>query len=212
MQHLGSGQGDGLDALSEVLQDYESLDSSLIGMADNPQQSQSNDTTLRVASALFADKALGGLKKDFKKDVRGNFGAQVKSVDFTDATSTAKTINEWVAVKTENFITKLVDSKSLDLGASLMVLNAVYFKGSWDKPFDKALSSQARFNIPQMDGHIMTNMMQIKETLKTAEIPELEASLIVLDFADKVLVEAMIIQNVIVIWQNLMLASPRFTV
>ena len=194
MQHLGSGQGDGLDALSEVLQDYESLESSLTGMADNPQQSQSNDTTLRVASALFVDKALGGLKKDFKKDVRGNFGAQVKSVDFTDATSTAKTINEWVAVKTENFITKLVDSKSLDLGASLMVLNAVYFKGSWDKPFDKALSSQARFNIPQMDGHIMTNMMQIKETLKTAEIPELEASLIVLDFADKVSVEAMIIQ------------------
>merc|ERR1719400_28215 len=182
---MGSGQENGLDALSALLQDYESLEATSTNMSEAPQGFKSNETTLRVANALFVDKALGGLKKTFKKDVRGKFGAQVKSVDFADATTTAKTINDWVAVKTENFITKLVDSKSLDLGASLMVLNAVYFKGSWDKPFDKALSSQARFNIPQMDGHIMTNMMQIKETLKTAEIPELEATLVVLDYADK---------------------------
>merc|ERR1719400_2366215 len=183
---MGSGQENGLDALSALLQDYESLETTSTNLSEAPEGTQANETTLKVASALFVDEALGGLKKPFKKDVRGKFGAQVKSVDFADATTTAKTINDWVAVKTENFITKLVDSKSLDLGASLMVLNAVYFKGSWDKPFDKALSSQARFNIPQMDGHIMTNMMQIKETLKTAEIPELEATLIVLDFADKV--------------------------
>ena len=155
-------------------------------MSEAPEGTQANETTLKVASALFVDKALGGLKKPFKKDVRGKFGAQVKSVDFADATTTAKTINEWVAVKTENFISKLVDSKSLDLGASLMVLNAVYFKASWDKPFDKLLSGEGKFKIPQMDGHVVTNMMQIKETLRTAEIPELEATLVVLDYADKV--------------------------
>ena len=151
-----------------------------------PEGSQTNNTILRVASALFVDKALGGLKKPFKKDARGKFGAQVKSVDFADTTTTAKTINDWVAVKTDNFISKLVDSKSLDLGASLMVLNAVYFKASWDKPFDKLLSGEGKFKIPQMDGHVMTNMMQMKETIRTAEVPELEATLVVLDYADKV--------------------------
>ena len=163
--------------MSEVLQDYEAL---------VPEGSQTNNTSLKVASALFVDKALGGLKKPFKKDVRGMFGAQVKSVDFADAKTTAKTINDWVAVKTDNFIPKLVDSKSLDLGASLMVLNAVYFKASWDKPFDKLNSGEGKFRIPQMEGHVVTNMMQIKETLRTAEIPELGATLIVLDYADKV--------------------------
>ena len=184
---FGSGQEDGLDALAEVLQDYESLDSSSTHFPETaPQGSQSNETTLRVANALFADKALGGLKKTFKKDARGRFGAQVKSVDFADATTTAKTINDWVAVKTDNFIPKLVDSKSLDLGASLMVLNAVYFMSRWDKPFDKLASGEGKFKIPQMDGHVMTNMMQMKETIRTAEVPELEATLVVLDYADKV--------------------------
>ena len=32
----------------------------------------------------------------------------------------------------------------------------------------------------------MTNMMQIKETLRTADIPELGATLVALDYADKV--------------------------
>jgi len=183
---MGSGQEDGLDALSEVLQDYESLlETTSTNLSEAPEGTQANKTTLKVASALFVDEALGGLKKPFKKDVRGKLGAQVKSVDFADATTTAKTINDWVAVKTENFISKLVDSKSLDLGASLMVLNAVYFKASWDKPFDKLLSGEGKFKIPQMDGHVVTNMMQIKETLRTAEIPELEATLVVLDYADK---------------------------
>jgi hypothetical protein len=36
-----------------------------------------------------------------------------------------------------------------------------------------------------MDGHVVTNMMQIKETLRTADIPELGATLVVLDYADK---------------------------
>jgi len=182
---MGSGQGDGLDALSEVLQDYEGFDASSTHFPEVAEGSQNNDTILRVASALFVDKALGSLKKPFKKDVRGKFGAQVKSVDFADATTTANTINDWVAVKTENFISKLVDSKSLDLGASLMVLNAVYFKSSWDKPFDKQQSAEGKFKIPQMDGHVMTNMMQMKETLRTADVPELEATLVVLDYADK---------------------------
>jgi len=180
---MGSGQSDGLDALSEVLQDYETPETT--NLSEVPEGSHTNDTTLRVASALFVDKALGSLKKPFKKDARGKLGAQVKSVDFADATTTAKTINEWVAVKTDNFIPKLVDSKSLDLGASLMVLNAVYFKASWDKPFDKLNSGEGKFRIPQMDGHVVTNMMQIKETLRTADIPELGATLVVLDYADK---------------------------
>ena len=162
-----------------MLQDYDAT-------SEVPEGSQTNDTSLKVASALFVDKALGGLKKTFKKDARGKFGAQVKSVDFADAITTAKTINDWVAVKTDNFISKLVDSKSLDLGASLMVLNAVYFKASWDKPFDKLLSGKDKFRIPHMNGHVITNMMQIKETLRTAHIPELEATLVVLDYADKV--------------------------
>ena len=167
-----------------MLQDYETPEAT--NLSEAPEGSQTNDTTLRVASALFVDKALGSLKKPFKKDARGKLGAQVKSVDFADATTTAKTINDWVAVKTDNFIPKLVDSKSLDLGASLMVLNAVYFKASWDKPFDKLNSGKGKFRIPQMEGHVVTNMMQIKETLRTADIPELGATLVVLDYADKV--------------------------
>ncbi|XP_064190938.1 plasma protease C1 inhibitor [Anguilla rostrata] len=52
-----------------------------------------------------------------------------------DSDLNARLINEWVAGKTNNMITDLVDSVSSN--TILMLLNTVYFNGKWKMMFDK---------------------------------------------------------------------------
>jgi len=167
---LGAGEEDGA-ALQTVISDY--------------GQQMGNDTTLTMANALFANKALGKLKDSFKIEVKDQLDAKVKKVDFKKPVETAEAINSWVAAKTNNFIPKLVNDKSLDIDTSLMVLNAVYFKAMWAKAFERNQSRQDRFEVPHLGGHIITNIMEVTETIKTAVVANLQATSVVLDYSDR---------------------------
>ena len=47
-------------------------------------------------------------------------------------------INKWSNIKTHGKITKIVDN--LPLNIFMIILNAVYFKGQWVKPFEKYIT------------------------------------------------------------------------
>lgn len=54
-------------------------------------------------------------------------------------------INAWVRNKTERKIEKILDELSAD--SVCVILNAIYFKGLWAFPFDKARTADAPFNV-----------------------------------------------------------------
>lgn len=54
-------------------------------------------------------------------------------------------VNRWVAEKTRNKITKLVDSVPGDLVA--VILNAIYFKGAWERPFLQQMTEKLPFRL-----------------------------------------------------------------
>ena len=47
-------------------------------------------------------------------------------------------INSWVAAATNNLIDSILAPASLEKNTSLVLANAIYFKGKWEEPFDKA--------------------------------------------------------------------------
>lgn len=98
-------------------------------------------TRLDIANSLWARQGVT-FKPDFLERVRAAYDAQSTSLDF-GAPGSAKAINDWVSGKTSGKITDLIES--IPPEAVLYLVNAIYFKGAWSVPFDKARTADKPF-------------------------------------------------------------------
>ncbi|NLN19094.1 MAG: serpin family protein [Firmicutes bacterium] len=96
---------------------------------------------LRMANGLWQDERLS-LRKDFVHLNQRFFGATVRSLDFDDPAA-AEIINQWVSENTEGRIPRLLHG--IDPQTVLFIVNAVYFKGDWTRPFDPHLTRTRPF-------------------------------------------------------------------
>lgn len=56
-------------------------------------------------------------------------------------------MNSWVEEKTNNKIQNLIKPNMISDATSLMVLNAIYFKGLWREMFDEESTTRATFHV-----------------------------------------------------------------
>jgi len=59
------------------------------------------------------------------------YGSKPESVDFGNATKTAKIISSWVERRTKDRIKDLMKPDLTKESTKLALVNAVYFKGTW---------------------------------------------------------------------------------
>lgn len=104
---------------------------------------QGPDQKLSIANALWLQTGQR-LGADFKALTAQNYGAALAEIDFQQPAAAARTINQWVAKKTQNMIPTLVTPGDLQ-GARLVITNAIYFQGKWRKPFKKKLTHPRPF-------------------------------------------------------------------
>jgi serpin B len=106
-----------------------------------------NGYQLRVADALWAQKGNTFLG-DFLQLMKNDYGAGFNQVDFKDATEAVRlTINKWVEEKTDDKITNMLQPGVLTSQTRLVLTNAIYFKGTWQTQFDKALTKDEDFHL-----------------------------------------------------------------
>ena len=115
--------------------------------------------TLSAANALWAEKTCVFLPA-YTTTAEQYYGANTTNLDFVNQPEASrKTINSWVAEKTNNKILDLLPQGSIDALTRLVITNAVYFKGTWEKQFDANQTADAPFTTP--DGSQVTvKMMQ----------------------------------------------------
>jgi serpin B len=102
---------------------------------------------LSVANRLWGQQGFHFLP-DFLALTRDYYGAELAQVDFINHTEDARTtINEWVEKQTESRIKDLVPQGVLSPLTRLVLTNAVYFKGTWSRPFVKALTKEDDFHV-----------------------------------------------------------------
>ena len=93
------------------------------------------DVTLRTANALFPQRGYPFLEP-FLGLLRTRFGSEARPLDFAGAPEAARgAINGWVAERTGQKIPELIPPGVLPAGTRLALVNAVYFKGAWQRPF-----------------------------------------------------------------------------
>lgn len=86
------------------------------------------------------------LNPNFQQVATTKFRSGVQSLNFRDTLKSAETINRYVAEQTHGKIEKLVDSDSLDADTDVFLVNAIYFKGKWEHPFNKKSTHKAQFH------------------------------------------------------------------
>lgn len=106
---------------------------------------QHQDYELRVADALWAEQDANFLP-DYLKRMQDDYGAGLRRVDFQSSAEEVRgTINQWVAQQTNNRIENLIGPGVLTPSTRLVLTNAIYFKGTWENPFEKAETQDEDF-------------------------------------------------------------------
>ncbi|MEA2545818.1 MAG: hypothetical protein QOI09_1091 [Chloroflexota bacterium] len=79
------------------------------------------------------------------------YGAGLQALDFAAGPDAGRdAINAWVADRTKQRIPQLLAPGTVTDATRFVLVNAIYFKGSWATPFDKALTKTAPFH--RLDG------------------------------------------------------------
>ncbi|MDD5208920.1 MAG: serpin family protein [Elusimicrobiales bacterium] len=80
------------------------------------------------------------------KSLRAHYDAEAGQVDFAAKTEAARgEINGWTEKRTKGKIKELFPKGALNPLSRLVLVNAVYFKGTWLEPFSKDMTADADF-------------------------------------------------------------------
>lgn len=101
---------------------------------------------LSIANSIWAknEKSLK-FQEAFLKTIKDFYKAETASVDFGDPKTVDK-INKWVDKQTKGKIDSIVKAP-MDPNVIMLLLNAVYFKGSWTTTFSKDATRDAAFTL-----------------------------------------------------------------
>ena len=120
--------------------------------------------TLEMANSLWLAEGLAPHAR-YVEIVRGTYAADIEPLD-SDIKVAADRINGWAAEKTRDKIPKVLLPDDLT-DALAVILNAIYFKGTWEVQFDPADTRPRDFDTG--NGTVQADMMHVDTTFDYAE-------------------------------------------
>ncbi|KAK7881249.1 hypothetical protein WMY93_029658 [Mugilogobius chulae] len=101
---------------------------------------------------------------DFLDGTKKHYNAELQTVDFAKRFEEARvTINTWVEQQTQEKIKDLLAQGVLDSLTKLVLVNAIYFKGKWDKQFNESATRDHDFRLNKVGG-------KLKEEITSTQI------------------------------------------
>ncbi|MGA9381921.1 MAG: serpin family protein, partial [Phormidium sp.] len=98
---------------------------------------------LNIANSLWLKQGFT-FKPQFLQTTEKYYQAKITNLDFYNPNST-KIINDWVSQNTNSKIPTIIDE--IDPSAVLYLINAIYFKGNWQKEFSKSATQEQPFTL-----------------------------------------------------------------
>lgn len=100
---------------------------------------------LRVANSVWkADWVQESFKDAYRQSIEQNYAAEYRS--FTQENAVER-INEWADIKTEHMIQKLLPDDYPTDQLAVVLMNALYFKDSWQNEFSEYLTKEDDFHM-----------------------------------------------------------------
>lgn len=102
-------------------------------------QTKSDDYTVNFGTKMYVDQDVSPIQR-FSSIIQYNYLADVEKLNFADARSSSNSINGWIKAITNGRIKDLVTEDSLQ-NAVVLLINAMYFEGTWRTPFNKTFTA-----------------------------------------------------------------------
>jgi serpin B len=123
---------------AQTSQAFRALITRTSGGSDRPARADE----LVTANALWLQQGQPPLS-EFVETVRTDYFAALSELDFrTDTENARRTINTWVERQTRDKIRDLLTPGAVNSSTSLVLTNAIYFKGAWQTPFSKSATKE----------------------------------------------------------------------
>ena len=130
--------------MAEVLE-IESLDIDTVNRSNaalrNSLENTDPKVEIAIANSIWSHQGIE-FNPIFLDRNREFFGAEIGSLNFSDPHST-EIINGWVDSNTNGKIKQIV--QRIDPGTLIFLIYAIYFKGNWQKEFDKSATRDGIF-------------------------------------------------------------------
>ena len=133
--------------------------------------SQNKGIRLDQTNGAFYDPDRLNINRNFLDTLETYYRAGEKALNFDDPASLS-TINGWVKDKTQNKIDKILEE--IDPLDVMFLINALYFKGDWQKPFAAEITRPADF-FPAQGATQNVPFMQADETLNYRDAADYQA-------------------------------------
>jgi serpin B len=111
------------------------------------------------------------------------FNSEAESIDFSQSVESARKINEWIEEKTNNKIKNVIDSDSLDSLTQMILINAIHFKATWYKRFERTYTEKFYLNEKET---VETEFMDSIDPITCGHdfFPELNSDVLVLSYRE----------------------------
>ncbi|XP_026446698.1 serpin-Z7-like [Papaver somniferum] len=128
---------------SDSLDHLNSVSSQLIDSFD--QSRIDGGPKISIANGVWVENTCSS-KPSFKEVASSVYRAGAEAVDFQNkAKEITDMVNKWVENETNGLIQNLIPGDAIREDTSLVLVNALYFKGSWKKKFDPSKTIHSNF-------------------------------------------------------------------
>ncbi|XP_075555089.1 iris-like [Dermacentor variabilis] len=102
---------------------------------------------LNIANRMYAEQTFPVLSS-YVALLRDKYNTTIESVDFRNKYESVRLeVNSWVEKTTESRIRELLPSGTVDAMTTLILVNAIYFKGLWSSQFDSKYTRTSDFHL-----------------------------------------------------------------
>ncbi|XP_022131136.2 uncharacterized protein LOC111004416 [Pieris rapae] len=128
--------------------------------------------SIENANAVFVSNKLK-LNKDFVLMIQKVYQSELRPVDFAYTNNVSEIINKWVFEKTKGLIPGIVEPANISPRAEMILINALYFKGSWAISFNPRYTRPGCFHYKGACTNVA--MMELHAELNCAYVDNLRA-------------------------------------
>lgn len=145
-------------------------------------ESNAGESTISIANRIYVQQGQQ-LNKYFQEVAVTKFKSGVESLNFVESQKSAATINHFVEENTNGKIKELIKSDQLDSNTRLILVNAIYFKGNWEKPFLKDATYKNDFFNSETET-VSVDFMYVNDEYNYVYLTDLEAEAIEMKYAN----------------------------
>nr|6KGA_A Chain A, Ovalbumin [Dromaius novaehollandiae]6KGA_B Chain B, Ovalbumin [Dromaius novaehollandiae]6KGA_C Chain C, Ovalbumin [Dromaius novaehollandiae] len=140
----------------------------------------SDNYSLSLASKLYAEETYPVLP-EYLQCIKELYKGSLETVSFQTAADQARElINSWVETQTNGVIKNFLQPGSVDPQTEMVLVDAIYFKGTWEKAFKDEDTQEVPFRITEQESKPVQMMYQAgsfkvatvaAEKMKILELP-----------------------------------------